>query len=124
MDNDKDKEYILDGVTNGFNIINDVDKLISYECENYKSAENPDAKPKLDKLLTQEIASGKISQVQDKPQCIHSYGAVPKKGTDELRPVTNCRSGWPRSTPSFSQGNPMCSNGVLCRNAYNQCGHI
>lgn len=90
MDNDKDKEYLLDGVTNGFNIIDDVDKLISYECENYKSAENPDAKPKLDKLLKQEIASGKISQVQDKPQCIHSYGAVPKKGTDELRPVTDC----------------------------------
>lgn len=59
--------------------------------ENYKSAESPEAKPKLDKLFKSELEEGKISAAKSKPKCCHSIGAVPKKNSlGEMRPITDC----------------------------------
>ena len=88
-----DRDFILDGVKNGFKIVtSDVNDIDSYEVDNYVSAENMIAKPKLDELLGRptELLNGKISHVNDRPKFIHAYGAVPKKNTDKLRPITDC----------------------------------
>ena len=51
LQNDFDREYILDGVKIGFKIIDiPVEDIAHYETNNYVSAENEAAKPKLDKL--------------------------------------------------------------------------
>ena len=96
--NDTDLDYLLDGVTNGFKLIDcDVNLIKPYETDNYASAESLDAKPKLDKLICSEILQGKINPAEEKPTCIHAYGAVPKKGTEELRPITDCSRPYGRS---------------------------
>lgn len=98
LGNDHDRDYILDGISNGFKIINkSVNDIKSYEVDNYLSAENEIAKPKLDKLLNNELCNGKISVSTVKPKCIHAYGAVPKKNSDKLRPITDCSRPFGRS---------------------------
>ena len=95
---DRDKDYILDGITNGFRIFEcDDNQINSYEIDNYSSAENASAKAKLDTLLSHEIDCGKITLAADKPKCIHAYGAVPKKDSDDLRPITDCSRPFGRS---------------------------
>ena len=91
LGDDPDREYLMDGIVNGFSIVDTpVSDIPCYETCNYLSAENEKAKPKLDKLLKDEISSGKISKCNKKPRCIHAYGAVPKKNSDKLRPITDC----------------------------------
>ena len=68
----------------------DTSVIEPYECENYSSAEEPLAKQKLDELLQQELYDGKISKSVRKPHCIHAYGAVPKKESNDFRPITDC----------------------------------
>lgn len=87
-----EKEYLLDGLRHGFKLFDCAESVIpSYESGNYSSAVNACAKPKLDKLFQSELLDNKISKVEDKPKCIHAIGAVPKKDSDELRPITDCK---------------------------------
>lgn len=84
---DPNYNFIINGVTNGFNLIDETPDT-SYACPNYKSA--TDSKQKLDELFISELTQGKISVVKDKPFCIHAIGAVPRKDRDDPRPITDC----------------------------------
>ena len=91
LEGDHDKDYISDSVSNGFKIVDAPDsQILRYEVSNYSSAEDHAAKSKLDVLLQQELKEGKISHVTYKPKCVHAYGAVPKKNSEDLRPITDC----------------------------------
>ena len=92
MQDDPDKDYIIEGLTEGFSLVTPSDIIIpQYDADNYGSAEQDSAKSLLDKLFETEIQEGKISRVMEKPHCIHAIGAVPKKsGADALRPITDC----------------------------------
>ena len=92
MQDDPDKDYILEGLTEGFSLVTPSDIIIpQYDAHNYGSAEQDSSKSLLDKLFEAEIQEGKISRVMEKPHCIHAIGAVPKKsGADALRPITDC----------------------------------
>ena len=79
---------IWNGLCDGFKII-DEDCNPSYDCQNYLSITTPPFKDEMSKLLLEEIAEGKVSVVKEKPQCIHSMGAVPKSD-GRLRPITDC----------------------------------
>lgn len=87
---DFDYEFILKGIANGFHIVPDISIVPPAECENYPSATNPIAKPLLDALFGDELAEGKLLLVHDRPRRVHAIGAVPKKGSDTLRPITDC----------------------------------
>ena len=87
---DIDREYIMFGVLNGFKIVSDDTLIVPYEVENYHSADCNNNKYFMDDMILEDIRFGKISQVDVKPTCIHAYGAVPKKDTSELRPITDC----------------------------------
>ena len=51
LENDPDRDYIIDGVCHGFKIVDTaLCNIESYEVDNYLSAENMVAKPKLDDL--------------------------------------------------------------------------
>ena len=84
---DPDYNYILNGVSNGFNLV-DINPQLSYECENYKSS--LDHKRKLDDLFLQELQQEKLSIVNYKPFCVHAIGAIPCKDRDDPRPITDC----------------------------------
>ena len=80
----------MDGIENGFFILDPDINIKSYECNNYFSAENSLSKPLLDKFFKDELDLGRISRVFSKPHCVHALGAVEKKGLSSLRPITDC----------------------------------
>ena len=51
---------------------------ISYDCKNYKSIFEGNNKAKLDEIIGSELSEGYLKIVENKPNCIHSVGAVPK----------------------------------------------
>ena len=89
---DPDLPYIVDGLRHGFRIVDNVDVIPQYDRDNYDSAEKDTAKPLLDKLFAKELSLGRISRVVNRPHCVHSIGAVEKKGCVDLRPITDCSS--------------------------------
>lgn len=87
-----EQNYIIDGLRHGFKILDCNDDMVpSYDAVNYNSAESADAKPIIDKIFAQELEERKLSKSNTKPKCIHSIGAVSKKGTTDLRPITDCK---------------------------------
>ena len=89
---DFDKDFVLDGLQNGFKLINesDVSSIAGYDAVNYTSATCYEFKPELDELFAKELALGRISRVLVKPKCIHAIGRVPKKDSGKSRPITDC----------------------------------
>ncbi len=71
LDSDPDKEFILRGIAEGFDIISDPSDVPPADCKNYPSATGPDWKPKLDRLdlFQAELAAGYISESVSKPRC-------------------------------------------------------
>ena len=74
------KNFILDGITSGFKIVDDV-PIPSYYCENYSSISNDGAKTMLGELYQQELAEGKFVVSSDVPDCVHAIGAIGKPST-------------------------------------------
>lgn len=83
-----DDEIIMyNGIVDGFDIVsNDVD---SYDNHNYLSILSEDSKSKMDKIVRNELDSGILEVVDEKPKCIHSLGAV-SKPDGGIRPITDC----------------------------------
>ena len=43
----------------------------------------------MDSTISEELSSGKVSLVEDKPRCVHALGAI-RKSNGKLRPITDC----------------------------------
>ena len=90
MDSDPgDKDFILSGIAHGFHLVNDLSTVSSADCKNYRSAENPDVKPALDKLFHDELYSHRIQEVPHKPLPVNAIGCVIKKDSGDPRPITD-----------------------------------
>lgn len=87
------------GLIDGFDIIETTD-IQEYDCSNYKSILEPEYKAKMDSIISSELANGMLTEVQEKPHCIHALGAVPKPDRG-MRPITDC---------SRPEGNNVNSN--------------
>lgn len=84
------KDYLWNGVKDGFHIIDcDVD-VPSYKCFNYSSALQGEAYKAIDKLILKEIEEGKYILSETKPHNVHAMGAVPKADLS-YRPITDCK---------------------------------
>ena len=83
-------QYLLDGITNGFAIVDAGDKVSSYYCDNYSSVLTGDAYKFVDKLISSEISEGKYVEASSIPHCVHALGAIPKQD-GSYRPITDCR---------------------------------
>lgn len=84
---DEDSHFILDGVLHGFKIVDPHAVVPEYETGNYSSA-TVKAFDFINNLLLDELGSGKLSLVKDKPRCVHALGAVPK-ATGGYRPISD-----------------------------------
>ena len=84
------KNYILHGVSNGFDIVDRGAKVPSYQGKYYRSSTNAVSKPIVDKMFSDELKNGKYLKVLDKPQCIHGIGAITKPD-GSLRLISDCR---------------------------------
>ena len=85
---DQERIFLWSGLINGFAIV-DEDCPSSYNCANYDSITGPGAYDEMSALLLEEIQSGKVTLVENQPQCVHSLGAV-RKSNGKLRPITDC----------------------------------
>ena len=74
--------------------------MSQYECENYLSITESKFKDEMSCLLRKELSEGKVSFSVDRPQCVHSLGAVPKSD-GRLRPITDRSLPEDRSVNNF-----------------------
>ena len=86
---DKDALFILDGVYNGFRVVDPSAVIPLYECKNYNSCFTDDNLSKMNDVLLSELAAEKISYADSKPLQIHALGAVPKPN-GSVRHITDC----------------------------------
>lgn len=94
-------KLVFHGICEGFRIVDE--NVDPYVCDNYDSILSDSSKPLMDTIVQKELLEGYISVSKEKPDCIHSLGAVPK-GTDSIRPITDC------SRPTGEAVNNHCSS--------------
>ena len=68
-----ESNFLWSGFTEGFNIV-DPDCEVSYECSNYKSILGKQFYNEMCGIILEEIAEGLVTEVKEKPRCIHSLG--------------------------------------------------
>lgn len=84
------KSYLGSGIIDGFEIVDDVNNIPTYDNINYKSVQTGPAAEVIDGLILSELKEHKYVVTDVKPKCIHSLGAVPKSGGG-FRPITDCK---------------------------------
>ena len=67
---------LFEGITEGFDIVDS--EVNSYDCVNYESITSGPAKEVMESNIATELEEGRVSNVEEKPTCIHALGAVPK----------------------------------------------
>ena len=78
---------LFQGIADGFDIVDSA--VEGYDCDNYISITSGPAKDVMDRNIAEELDEGRISNVEDKPTCIHALGAVPKS-SGGYRTITDC----------------------------------
>lgn len=86
---DPHRDYILDGVKNGFRVTTQ-DYTGDFVCErNYKSATNPKVAPLVEQQIKEEIANGRYIITKDRPRIISALGAI-MKDNGKVRLIHDC----------------------------------
>ena len=98
---DPDAHFLLDGVCHGFKLTDPKSDIESYFCHNYESA-TVSARAEIDKIMCEEVRSGKLSRVNVQPHCVHSMGAVPKS-SGGFRPITDASKPDSRSINNYME---------------------
>ena len=80
---------MLDGFTNGFKIIDDVE-LFPVRMSNYKSATDVDVKQKVEKHIIAELDAGNYVITKEPPTLISALGAIPEPESEEVRLIHDC----------------------------------
>lgn len=97
---DENAEYIFDGVLRGFRIVDRNASIPTYNLQNYSSIRHGQFFHEMEKNVSDEVCSGKISISTQIPHCVHAIGAVEKKD-GSLRPITDCKRPLGRSINNF-----------------------
>ena len=80
LETDRDRDFIINGITNGFEIISRDSILKPAETNNYKSATTGDVRDKVENQIREEISKGNYV----------ALGAIPKPDTDKIRLIHDC----------------------------------
>ena len=99
LETDRDRDFIINGITNGFEIISRDSILKPAETNNYKSATTGDVRDKVENQIREEISKGNYVVTHVKPTIVSALGAIPKPDTDKIRLIHDC------SRPQFSNIN-------------------
>ena len=87
---DEDKDFLLKGIINGFELIPADSTLSPAEMDNYSSSTKPDARDKVEQTLLEEIAEGNYIITPQKPTIVSALSAVPKAGSQEVLLIHDC----------------------------------
>lgn len=93
---------LLDGVINRFRLFDKSAIIEPYNNQNYFSCFSEEAYAKLNRLIIEEVQSGKLSVVSDQPNCIHALGAIVKTGGG-ISPITDCSRPEGRSVNTYTR---------------------
>jgi hypothetical protein len=86
---DPDRDFILEGITNGFHIIDPNSELHEAFMANYKSAVGQDNFDIVNQQVCTEIEEGRYIKVTSKPTIVSALGAIPKE-TGGVRLIHDC----------------------------------
>lgn len=89
LDGDFDKEFILDGVENGFIVVDSVDISVDVHCKNYKSVLNDSVKLVAEKQIKHELDVQNYVICDRKPKIVSSLGAI-VKDSGKVRLIHDC----------------------------------
>ncbi|MCP4932897.1 MAG: hypothetical protein GY927_01530 [bacterium] len=104
LEDDPDRLFILDGIKNGFRIVNENSVPVSACVENYKSAMDSPFREKVEDQLLSEILAGNYQPCSSAPTIISALGAIPKPNGRDVRLIHDC------SRPSGSAVNDYAEN--------------
>lgn len=108
LENDCDKDFLLHGIINGFDIISPGAELKNVMVQNHKSALLPEVKKDMDNLIRKELAEGNYVITPVQPTIISALGAV-KKSTGGIRPIHDCSLPEDTGLNSFSPEFEHCT---------------
>lgn len=97
--NDPDKDFILTGVQEGFDLIQRDATVLPAFTKNNKSALRPGAKEQIEEQLSEGLSLGHFATSTTLPTIVNAIGAVPKRDFSELRMIMDC------SRPSAASAN-------------------
>ena len=86
---DEDALFILDGVYNGFIVVDHEADFAPYCCSNYNSWFKDDNYIKMSSILANELETDKLSYADATPLHTHALGAIPKPN-GSVRHITDC----------------------------------
>ena len=101
LESDKDKQFLLDGLKNGFSIVTPEEQLTHVHCRNYRSATDPGAKQLSEIQIMEEIDRGRYVICNFIPPIVSSLGAIPKK-SGGVRLIHDCSRPHGLSVNSYS----------------------
>ena len=84
------RDFIIDGIMRGFQIIPSDSKLQPGAITNYKSATASDVCDKVETQIREEIQNGNYLLMQTKPTIVSALGAIPKPNKDKRRLLYDC----------------------------------
>lgn len=103
LENDPDQSFILDGIKNGFNIIDHDSQVEAVTCPNHPSARpGSPLYEKASKQVLKEIECGNYIVCQTAPKIISPMAAIPKPDGD-IRLIHDC------SRPGGKSVNDYCT---------------
>jgi hypothetical protein len=90
LEGDPDREFLLQGIRQGFHILDQNSKLCPAFTGNYSSATCPDNIDKVEAQIIIEMQEGRYLIAKEQPSIISALGAIPKVGSDEVRIIHDC----------------------------------
>ena len=72
-----DEEYLMGGITNGFDIVEKGCLVEPVWCKNYKSATLPPNRVAVDLQIQKELSEGRYILCSEKPTVVSALGAIP-----------------------------------------------
>ena len=89
--NDADRDFILNGVREGFDLIQRDATVLPAFTKNNRSALRPRAKEQIEEQLCKGLSLGHFGSSNTPPTIVNAIGAVPKRDSSELRMIMDCR---------------------------------
>lgn len=83
------KSYLLDGILNGFKIVDREVGVEKYVMHNYLSVYQPENWPTVNGTICQELESEKYKLVDFIPHCVHALGVITDCSSPKNRSINN-----------------------------------
>ena len=80
----------MQGIRDGFHIVDASVTVKESHMYNYRSATNPDTRPKAEAQILEEIKEGHYVVSPDRLTLTSAIGAIPKKNSESVRLIHDC----------------------------------